>query len=214
MTTICPLCQLNNVYNFHKDNRREYLRCRNCLLVFVPKEFHLSNEDEKARYDIHQNSEDDPGYRKFLSRIFLPMHNRVNPGSFGLDFGSGPGPTLSLMFEEAGHMMEVYDIYYANDKTLLEKEYDFITASEVVEHLKDPLSEIENIWKCLKTDGYLSLMTKMVLNQQAFSKWHYITDLTHISFFSVSTFEWLGRYFNSRPEFVDKDVVIFRKNNY
>lgn len=214
MLTICPLCESETIKDFYKDNRREYLRCSNCYLVFVPEEFHLSSEEEKARYDIHQNSEYDPGYRKFLSRIFTPVNERVKSESVGLDFGSGPGPTLSKMFEEAGHMVEIYDIYYANDKSLLEKEYDFITASEVVEHLKKPLLELEKLWICLKPGSYLGIMTKMVLDRKAFSKWHYITDMTHISFFSVETFKWLGEYFKSKPDFVDKDVVILRKNSY
>ena len=42
-------------------------------------------------------------YRKFLSRMFKPMMERIEPDSYGLDFGSGPGPTLNLMFEEEGH---------------------------------------------------------------------------------------------------------------
>lgn len=207
----CPICQSKDIFNFHKDNRRKYLRCKDCYLVFVPKEFHLSKEEEKARYDLHQNSENDPGYRKFLSRIFEPMNSRIVPNSFGLDFGSGPGPTLSLMFNEAGHNMNVYDLFYADDKSVLEKEYDFITASEVVEHLKEPLTILKKLWICLRPGGSLGIMTKMVINQETFSKWHYITDMTHISFFSIETFEWIGNYFESNPEFLEKDVVIFKK---
>ncbi len=211
MSNYCPLCQSHNIFDFHKDNQRKYLRCNNCYLVFVSKEFHLSKEEEKKRYDLHENYHNDPGYRQFLSRIFEPMNSRIKPKSFGLDFGSGPGPTLSLMFEEAGHKMNLYDIYYSVDKSVFEKQYDFITASEVVEHLKEPFEVLEKLWVCLKPEGFLGIMTKMVLDQQAFSKWHYITDMTHISFFSVETFEWIGEHINSKLEFVDKDVVIFKK---
>lgn len=212
MNSTCPLCQSEDVLDFHKDKRRKYLRCKNCYLVFVPREFHLSKKEEKARYDIHQNSQDDTGYRKFLSRIFEPMNSKIPPNSLGLDFGSGPGPTLSVMFEEVGHKMNIYDIYFADDKSVLEKKYDFITASEVVEHLKKPMNELGRLWDCLKSGASLGIMTKMVLNKKALSKWHYITDMTHISFFSIDTFEWMGEYFKSKPEFVDKDVVIFKKS--
>jgi len=52
-----------------------------------------------------KNSPDDPRYRAFLSRLFIPLNERIAPESCGLDFGSGPGPTLSVMFEEQGHTM-------------------------------------------------------------------------------------------------------------
>lgn len=207
----CNLCKSKKYFLFHEDNRRKYYRCDNCKLVFVPSQYHLSEYEEKKRYDLHQNSFEDEGYRTFLYRIFRPVNERIKPGSSGLDFGSGPGPLLGRMFEEAGHNAEIYDIFYADNKSLLEKKYDFITASEVVEHLKDPFPELSKLWECLKDGGFLGIMTKMVLNRDAFSKWHYITDMTHISFFSIPTFKWLGNHLGSKPEFEGKDVVIFKK---
>ena len=53
-------------------------------------------------------------------------------------------------------------------------------------------------------------MTKMVLNQSAFSRWHYIRDLTHICFYSLETFEYLADYFGAEIHVVAKDVVLFR----
>jgi len=32
---------------------------------------------------------------------------KIAPISLGLDFGSGPGPTLSLMLEEQGHRVAI-----------------------------------------------------------------------------------------------------------
>ena len=98
----CPLCTANRVFPLYDDKWRDYFRCVACQLTFVPPAFHLSPSDEKAVYDLHQNSSADQGYRNFLSRIFEPVHARIAPGSHGLDFGSGPGPTLSVMFEEVG----------------------------------------------------------------------------------------------------------------
>ena len=50
--------------------------------------------------------------------------------SQGLDFGCGPGPCLSVMLEEQGHSLQLYDLYYANNRLLVNTEYDFITATE------------------------------------------------------------------------------------
>ncbi len=207
----CPLCGSNQISFFHQDARRDYLRCQNCLLVFVPRVGHLDPTAEKAQYDLHRNSPDDPGYRKFLGRLFDPLVTRLKPGSCGLDFGSGPGPTLSVMLEEAGFEMTTYDIFYAPEKTVLNRRYDFITATEVVEHLSQPGQVLAQLWQMLLPGGYLALMTKQVIDAAAFARWHYKNDPTHIAFFSRQTFVWLGDQWQSKPEFVESDVVFFKK---
>ncbi len=187
------------------------MRCQVCNLVFVPPWQFLSADEEKSRYDLHQNSPYDQGYRSFLNRIFIAMQKFLTPGSCGLDFGSGPQPTLSLMFEEAGHIMTIFDFFYENVPSALEKQYDFITATEVVEHLHNPGEELERLWACLKQGGRLGLMTKLVPDHNAFSCWHYKNDSTHVCFFSRATFQWLALRWDADMTFVDKDVVLFHK---
>ncbi len=210
---ICPNCKTADGTGFYQDGRRDYFRCQTCGLVFVPAWQFLSPEEEKARYDLHRNSPDDKGYRRFLSRIFIPMQERLAPESLGLDFGSGPGPTLSVMFEQAGHSMSIYDHFYARDPSVLEKQYDFITATEVVEHLHNPKEVLDKLWSCLKPGGWLGIMTKLALDREAFADWHYKNDPTHVSFFSRTTFEWLAGKWQAEVTFADKDVILFRKKD-
>lgn len=207
----CPLCKSPKADPYAQDAVRSYLQCSGCGLVFVPAHQQLSKRDEKAQYDFHQNDSNDLGYRKFLSRLASPMLERLGPLKQGLDFGSGPGPTLSLIFEEAGHTMHLFDVYYANDPTVFDASLDFITASEVIEHLSNPAIELNRLWACLKRGGLLGIMTKRVTDKDAFKKWHYKNDPTHISFFSEKTFNWLGDEWGCVPEFVDSDVAIFKK---
>ncbi|MDM8520076.1 class I SAM-dependent methyltransferase [Anaerolineales bacterium HSG6] len=207
----CPLCQNLLTQLYHEDRQRVYRQCLCCKLVFVPPAYHLSAQAEKAEYDLHQNSPHDMGYRRFLSRLFEPMQARLPAASVGLDFGSGPGPTLSEMFKEAGHTMQIYDIYYAKNHSVWEHSYDFITSSEVVEHLHRPHEELQRLWTCLKPNGFLGIMTKLVIDQTAFASWHYKNDLTHVCFFSRPTFNWIGVQWGCEPEFVADDVTIFRK---
>ena len=207
----CPLCQSQSNDEFYQDKYRAYFRCTICSLVFVPPQYFLSKDQEKAQYDSHQNSPEDPQYRKFLSRLFIPLEKCLAEGSDGLDFGSGPGPTLSVMFEEAGHRVSLYDMFYAPDASVFEKQYDFVTTSEVVEHLNNPRDELNRLWNCLKPQGWLGIMTKLVIDQEAFSKWHYKNEPTHICFYSQETFRWLANFWNAQVEFVDKDVMIFSK---
>jgi SAM-dependent methyltransferase len=180
-------------------------------LIFVPSEFYLNKQAERARYDLHTNTPDDMGYRKFLNRMFLPLNQRISQYSHGLDFGSGPGPTLSLMFEEAGHHMNIYDYFYANDASVFNRQYDFITATEVVEHLHHVKEEMERLWNCLKPGGYLGIMTGRYDDIDDFDRWHYKLDPTHICFFSAESFQWLCAQWNCTLHIIDKDIVILQK---
>lgn len=209
---ICPLCRVEDAILYHRDKRRSYFHCNNCSLVFVPSEYHLSSIEEKAEYDLHQNDSGDRGYRKFLSRLADPLLERIKQGQRGLDFGCGPGPTLSVMFEEAGFSMGIYDPVYFNDLTVLQKRYDFITSTEVVEHFRDPQQMFFTLFNMVKPGGILAIMTKMVISEDAFKKWHYTHDLTHISFFSRNTFEFIARKYSAELEFVDSDVLFFTKS--
>lgn len=211
MPECCPLCEHGEITLFCRDKRRSYYHCAECDLVFVsPRDF-LSPQHEKLVYDQHQNCPEDFGYRNFLSRLFEPLQQQLAPQCCGLDFGSGPGPTLSLMFAEAGHEVAIFDYFYANDPQVWEREYDFISASEVVEHLHRPRFELERLWMHLRSGGVLGVMTKMVIDVEAFAQWHYKNDPTHVTFFSPATFAWLAGYWKASVQFVGADVVIFTK---
>lgn len=211
MLDACPLCFADSSQHFFTDARRDYLRCTQCALIFVPKAFHLSSTDEKIQYDLHQNDPADARYRRFLSRLFNPLNEKLPAHSHGLDFGSGPGPTLSVMLAEAGHKTDIYDVYYANDPTVLAHDFDFITATEVVEHLSAPGKVLEMLWGRLNKEGWLGIMTRLVDSSEAFARWHYINDPTHIAFFSRETFLGLSRRWATPVEFVGNDVIIFGK---
>ena len=207
----CPLCRGGTSELFYRDDRRTYFRCHVCRLVFVPPADYLSPEEEKAEYDLHQNNTADESYRHFLNQVFLPVNRLLPPGSKGLDFGCGPGPLLSLMFAEAGHKMAVYDPYYAADSSVLADTYDFITASEVLEHLHAPGRVLDELYACLKPGGILGLMTGLVRDRAAFSNWHYTRDLTHVCFFSQLTFKWLADKWAAETQFAGNRVVLVRK---
>tara|TARA_B100000609_G_C17193189_1_gene423632 strand:+ start:306 stop:974 length:669 start_codon:yes stop_codon:yes gene_type:complete len=204
----CPLCKTSGAFFYHSDKRRKYYKCDTCDLVFVPVEFHLSREAEKAEYDLHENYPNDSGYRKFLSRLATPMQERLEAGMTGLDFGCGPGPALAAMFKEAGFKISTYDPFYFPDKAALDKQYDFITCTEAIEHFANPDKELDKLFSLLKHNGILGIMTKLVRDHEAFKSWHYINDPTHISFFSKETFQWLAKKFHAECEFIGNDVII------
>ena len=206
----CPLCQGPDSRLFHRDKVRDYLRCPCCALIWVPPAFHLSRAAEKAEYDLHRNDPADPGYRRFLSRLFTPLQARLPAGARGLDFGCGPGPALAQMFREAGHPMALFDIFYADRPEVFTEYYDFITATEVVEHLAQPRRELERLYRLLLPGGTLGLMTKLALDRDAFARWHYKNDRSHVCFFSRATFGWLAQLWQAELEILGQDVILLR----
>ena len=139
--------------SFHKDIHRHYFRCGKCSLVYIDRDSLPSIEMEKAQYDLHENRYDDLDYRNFLNRLAKPLLERLEPNSVGLDFGCGPGPTLSLILEEAVHWGSIYDPIYYPDINLLSQSYDFITATEVFEHQHQPEKDLKVLFNALNTGG-------------------------------------------------------------
>lgn len=216
-STRCPLCANGATEAFHRDRKRDYSHCPQCDLVFVPPEFHLAPEKEKARYDCHQQSLSDPGYRTFLNRLLLPLERKLPPGARGLDFGCGQTPTLSVLFEEAGHVCADYDLHYANDSAVLEKRYDFLSCSETMEHFPHPREEFERFLRLVKPGGWIGIMTQLRDEAPPFEKWFYKDDAAHVGFFSRKTFQTLasradagGTVRDLRVEFHPDSVVLFQ----
>lgn len=129
------------------------------------------------------------------------------------------------MFKEKGHSMEIYDPIYADDKSVFgPAKFDFVTCTEVVEHLIDPFSELNLMWDCVKpgtselefssvtftSGGILAIMTKL-LDKGNFASWYYKDDPTHIRFFSEETFRWVGKQLGGDLEFIPTDVILINK---
>jgi hypothetical protein len=207
----CPLCGAENTAHFHEDNLRSYLRCPTCDLIFVPEELHLPPVEERSRYDFHENSTDDPEYRAFLRRLIDPLLSRIEKGSSGLDFGSGPGPTLSMMMRQRGFEMEDYDPFYTEDESVLERKYDFVACTETVEHFCEPRKSWEQMIGLVRFGGVIGVMTDIFEEDMDFSKWHYARDDTHVAFYLKETFEWIAGHYNLSANFYGRSVVILNK---
>lgn len=209
----CPLCGGADNSLYHQDAVRPYYRCATCHLVTVPVQFHVDVTREKEEYDLHENSCNDEGYLRFLSRFCDPFIEHLGVPQRGLDFGCGPAPALAECIKRHGHSVALYDPLYNNDRSVLVRKYDFISATEVVEHFRSPGKEFTQLFQMLLPGGCLGIMTKMVTEQAAFRTWHYIRDLTHVAFYSKETFAYIGRQFGATVQFVADDVIFLQKRS-
>ncbi len=208
----CCLCQSNNLSSYFDNKNGKYLKCNECDLVFITNDYHLSADQEKSRYDLHQNNPQDQNYRAFLSQLSNPVLKHLKPNSKGLDFGCGPGPTLSLLFEEQGHQVDLFDKFYVKNPSIFNNRYDFITTTEVVEHLDNPGSELDRLFSMLNKGGVLAIMTQLLNKDIDFSSWYYKDDPTHICFFSQKTFEYLAKKYKAKLEIIGDNVVLLFPN--
>ena len=107
--------------------------------------------------------------------------------------------------------MNIYDHFYAKDEEVLTSQYDFITSTEVIEHLYDPMSVLDRLWNLLNEEGILVLLTQPYPNQDEFDAWYYKNDPTHVCFFSHDTMQWLENKWDANLEIIGKDVFIFKR---
>jgi hypothetical protein len=184
----CIICK-ENTYSFqHPKSHVLFHECPSCEVIFKDRMHYPTPIQEKKTYDDHHNSVENIGYVNFLNNFIdsaiLPFKQK---GSI-LDFGSGPVPVLASLLRNSGDFeVDIYDPHYAVDFTF-EKQYDIITATEVIEHLKDPVETLKYLKYYLKTEGIISIMTLFhPRNREQFLDWFYTRDVTHLVFYTPYT---------------------------
>ncbi len=207
----CGLC-LQEAPFFQEVSDKSYFECACCGLVFLDPSRRLASGDELAQYTLHQNSPEDKNYRKFLMPALEAVQKNLPRGGRGLDFGCGPGPTLSVMLEEVGYKMKNFDKYFYPEREVLTEQYDFITCTEVIEHIADLKSFLEELLALLRPQGLLVVMTKILQVDTDFKSWHYRIDPTHISFLRPQTVKLLGERFNLTLLDLTGQLIVLQKS--
>ncbi len=211
-STICPLCSGPGRF-FYADSKRgyDYLHCECCELVWLDPKCYVSREAEQAHYAKHENDPNDAGYRNFLNRLWEPLKAKLPSGACGLDYGSGPGPTLHLMAQEDGFDCAHYDPCFHPDKSVFGQQYDFITCSETAEHFHDPANEFRQLKSLLNPGGWLGIMTSRRMPDTDFANWHYRREITHVMFYADNSLSHLATALGfSSPIFVSNSVVLLQ----
>jgi hypothetical protein len=203
-----------NAKDYYKDSLEsiDFYQCPECELIFKdPKNF-INSENEKNRYNSHENRVGDTQYEKFLKQLVTPLLPYLKIGDVGLDYGCGPGPALQKILIDLGFHCEVYDPFFYPETKILDKKYEFIVSTEVVEHFYLPQIEFEKIFSMLKHEGVLGLMTGIYpTSLEDFKKWWYHRDPTHVVFYNENTMKFLAKKYNKTVSFPQKNIIIFSK---
>ncbi len=191
--------------------KREFYNCDVCDLVYVPDKYYLTPNEEKKRYNLHNNDPYDVRYRKFLNKLINEIKPYISKDMCGLDYGCGPGPALSIMLKEKGYKVQTYDPYFAKNNNIFNKKFDYITCTETVEHFYNPKKEFDKFDSLLSKKGLLGIMTGMLKDWNNFNDWHYYRDPTHVVFYSQKTMKWIAKQYSYKCIFPRKNIVIFLK---
>lgn len=204
----CPLCSGIPV-PFHSDGERRFFRCARCSVVFLHPDHRLTPLQEVLRYCEHRNSAEDAAYVQFLSRLADPVGARLVDGARGLDYGCGPTPVLAGMFTAAGYPTESYDPFFLGDEAVHGKKYDFVSCSEVLEHVHDPLSFFRRLDSIVRRGGLIGIMTRFHGVDTPFHDWWYRRDPTHVCFYCPETMQWIAESFGWSLEIPDPHIALF-----
>ena len=210
LPTSCPVCGGPGPAAFGGWDGLGYWRCDTCQARGLNPAHHPDAASEKAEYDRHENHVDDPGYRRFLSKLADPLRDRLAPGSQGLDYGCGPGPALAAMLGEAGFDMALFDPFYFPDTAPLHAHYDFVTCTEVAEHFHAPTQEFDRMGALLRPGGWLAVMTCFQTDDARFGGWQYRKDPTHVVFYRAETIAHLAAARGWSCKIPRKDVALMQ----
>ena len=213
----CLLCASSVVW-FCTHQQRTYYRCSTCFLLQLDVRQHPSAQQELEEYRLHENDPQDSGYRRFLHKVTHPMMTwlatEASPDATILDFGSGPGPTISVVLEERGWTVVNYDPFFAPDAHVLTNRYDLISCTEVVEHFQNPRQSWAQLFALRKEQGQVIVMTQpsdQHSTEERFKRWRYIRETSHVVFYHTRTMAWIATAHGLELSVLSPSVFWFSK---
>ena len=204
----CPLC--NSIPKLLCEKPKHlFYKCSNCDGIFRPKDTFLTAEDEKAHYEKHNNDVFDERYQTFVSPIVNAILQDFSTEAKGLDFGSGTGPVIAKMLTDKGFQVQNYDLFFANEVSLLKEKYNYVSCCEVMEHFYQPYKEFELLKSLLLPKGKLYCKTAVYNNQKPFENWYYKDDFTHVFIYQPKTLEWIKEEFHFSNLIIKEKLLVF-----
>jgi SAM-dependent methyltransferase len=202
-------------------------RCPKCGFAFVthPRtDFHnIYDEayyagrgaDPSVRYDHEMSDPRTVRTLEWQGIVEVVMRQRQSrPATKWLDYGCGYGGLVRFV-RTRGHAQEIvgHDQGYAaeragtfgiavlgdDDLDQMHGAFDVITAIEVLEHVIDPVAELERMAHLLAPGGLLFITTGNAARHPDLTRWRYVVPEIHVSFFAPNTLEHLYRRVGLEP---------------
>lgn len=208
MTICCPLCQ-HSATLFYDFKQRLYYQCGFCHAIIKDPDSWPDREEEKNRYLEHLNDVDDKRFQKFVSPLTNTVPQYFNSTDRGLDFGAGHAPVITHVLKQQGFDIEAYDPLFADDRDLLQQQYDFICSCEVIEHFHQPAESFTLLRSLLKPSGKLLCMTELYHEGIDFHRWNYKNDPTHVFIYHRNTISYIAEKYGFTGWSIDNRLISF-----
>ncbi len=205
----CTLCGSETIL-YSEIQEKKFFTCKECKAILLHPSYFLSAEEEKKRYQLHQNDINNLGYQKFVSPIVNTIYNDYDNTHIGLDFGSGSGPVITSLLTKKGYNVMTYDPFFDPNNTVLNNTYDFIICCEVMEHFYHPFKEFKLLSSLLNSKGSLYCKTSLYTQTIDFKSWWYKNDPTHVFFYSKDTLFWVKNRFKFKQLEIKEDLIVFK----
>lgn len=210
----CPLCQSSDFTKYWAFHGYRLSRCLRCFFVWDP----FPQDNVLSQYEKNYYVNDNPkgGYanyfegmrinRKTFASRLRRISRKTGYKSDLLDVGSALGDCLveaqKLKWSRiSGIEPSHYAAAFARDrgfkvingilskKSFKSNSFNIVTSQDVLEHIGDPLPHLDQIFRVLKPQGWLFLVTPDIGGVWHFflrSLWYHYKPGEHISYFSKS----------------------------
>ena len=196
----------------HLEKPDQIVRCMTCRLVYaIPKEPIKKLVEDYVSMEDPEYVEEEAGRRAQAGRILSLITKYKKQGKM-LDIGCGPGlfldeakkrewsvqgADLSSWAKEYAHKNFGIDVFRGtlHEAHFPDRHFDVVVMNDVIEHLENPKSALQEIRRILKNDGILYITTPDIesfLSRLLGAKWWGINKY-HLFYFSKRTIEKMFR---------------------
>jgi hypothetical protein len=211
----CLICESDKT-QLKTANLRDYHWCLDCGFVSMNHKSRINLANESERYLEHKNKSGDLGYRASVQELVDQILKNENTDDKGLDYGCGEDSAVVALLQEQKLDVDLYDpLFYPNANIGL-KSFDYVVASEVVEHFREPLTEWQKMSSLVKAKGRLYVQTlslEKIKTPDEFARWYYARDLTHFSFYSELSMKILAKKIGLPMIYSSQKVFVFQKQD-
>jgi len=217
---MCPLCGSKDSQLELKKHSIDLLHCKNCDVRFnarIPAD--LNDIYDDAHYVVHSKEDSDEHFKYRRTRFGSERVQILETlcGSLKekqlLDIGCGSGFFISAAAEKCEHVygLEYSDIrrFKAVRRTgltvfsqsldeLPKRDFDIITAFDVLEHIPEPIPFMQSVDAILNPDGYLFLYVPNFdsLSMRVMREYSPAIDSTeHVLFYNHNSLRFLANIF-------------------
>ena len=200
---VCPACSSSKARKVGTKNELEIVSCMQCRSLYCPYSPWYNSEMYYGDYYTHHGIDEPPLVARRLTEITADF-SRYRQTNRLLDVGCGAGSLLQaardngwdaqgidVSVSAVSHSRNLgFEVFHGELKEaqLAKGQFDVITAVEILEHLSDPATVVNEIHRLLRPGGLFWLTTPNCRSLAARLMglgWRVVSPPEHLQLFSV-----------------------------